>query len=86
MDDALRLEPCSQCDKQACRAVVILSSLPTSKRQFDKAANCLHVKCPACDRPFSASIFALKWLEVDEFEFNRGYRTPMSPARGVKQC
>ena len=73
MEDQLRLEPCMTCDERSCSATVILSSLALGQKHFNQAANCLDLQCPAWDRLFSVSIFELKWLEVDEYEFARGF-------------
>jgi hypothetical protein len=73
MRDQLRLEPCLTCDSPSCSATVILPSPATGAKHFNQTANCLDLKCPVCDRLFSVSIFKLEWLEVDEYEFTRGF-------------
>lgn len=68
-----RLAPCVVCDKSDCGAKVIVPNVSPEKRQFNQSTECLNLTCPACERPFSVSIFKLEWLEVDEDEFRRGF-------------
>jgi len=67
------LEPCATCDKKDCGATVILSTVASGTKHFNQAKDCLDVVCPACNRPFSISIFKLQWMEVDEHEFTQGF-------------
>lgn len=73
MRNQVVLEPCVRCDKQECCATVVLSALTSGRKQFNEATDCLDLTCPACNRPFSTSIFKLEWLEVSEHEFAQGF-------------
>ena len=68
-----RLEPCVTCDKPDCGATVIIPNLAPERKQFNQSDDCLNVTCPACNLPFSVSIFKLEWLEVKDDEFRRGF-------------
>jgi hypothetical protein len=61
------------CDNPGCGAKVILPSTASGNKHFNHAAECLDLMCPACDLPFSVSIFKLEWLQVDDLEFTRGF-------------
>jgi hypothetical protein len=73
MKNQIRLEPCMACDKSDCQATLILPNLSSTKKHFNPETNCFDLICPACNRPFSISIFKLAWLEVDEIEFMKGF-------------
>jgi hypothetical protein len=68
-----RSAPCLRCDKPDCGVMVIVPSVVSEKRQFNRLAETLSVTCPACDRPFSVSISKLEWLEVQEGQLKGGF-------------
>lgn len=73
MTNQVRLEPCITCDRPDCGATVILPSLASGRIHFNQEADCLDLKCPACNRPFSVSISKLEWLEFDGSDFAIGF-------------
>lgn len=73
MRQQLRLEPCMTCVNEECGATVILPSLASGEKHFDRSADRLDVTCPACNQLFSVSIFELEWLEVEENEYAKGF-------------
>ena len=76
-----RSAPCVKCNKPDCGAIVIVPSVASEKRQFDRLAEILNVTCPACDRPFSVSISKLEWLEVEEDQLKGGFFLPSKSPR-----
>ena len=73
MRDKAPLEPCVACDKEDCGATVILSAVASGPKHFNQETDCLDVICPACNTPFSISIFKLQWLEAEEAEILQGF-------------
>jgi len=73
MKEQAVLQPCVTCDKEDCGATVILSAVASGTKHFNQTKDCLDVICPACNRPFSVSIFKLQWLEVDDREIDQGF-------------
>jgi hypothetical protein len=73
MTNHLELEPCITCDNPDCGATMILSSPAAIIKNFNLAADYLDLQCPACNRIFSASIFKFQWVEVQRYDFTKGY-------------
>lgn len=76
-----RSAPCVKCDKPDCRVTVIVPSVASEKRQFNRPAQTFNMTCPACDRPFSVSISELEWLEVEEAQLKGGFFVPSKSTR-----
>jgi hypothetical protein len=73
MRDESVLEPCVTCNKADCGATVMLSVMGSKETHFNRTTDCLDLICPACNRPFSISIFKLEWFELNEQELSRGF-------------
>jgi hypothetical protein len=73
MRQKLSLEPCVVCDKDDCKATVIVPSVDPEKKHFDRTTDSLDLTCPACERRFTVSIFGFEWFEVEEDELQQGF-------------
>jgi hypothetical protein len=64
---------CARCEKIDCSAVVLLPSLPDSRKKFDFNNNLLAITCPVCLQPFVISVREIAFENVTDSDLNAGY-------------